>query len=210
MRGFLRREWYLMAPNLRFYALVVAVMLAVSCFSPGAGSFVPIYLMAFGSSSVLNLFYNDEAKGWYAYAAAVPGGRKRVVEARYVTAFITALVTMVLTALATMAGGDGQGLWTVSLYGSVALLSLSVALPATYRFGGFKARIITLVVTFGLAGGAAAVALAALWEKAPLDRYLTGGRGFSAGVILAMPLVSLGIFALSWRLSRNIMLKKEF
>ena len=96
MKGFSRREWYLLRPNAFFYGGFLAFFLVVCFFSQKAASFFPVYLLAFGNSSVLALFTYDETNGWRAYAAALPGGRRTMVDARYVTGLAIALVTILL------------------------------------------------------------------------------------------------------------------
>ena len=160
MKGFSRREWYLLRPNAFFYGGFLAFFLVVCFFSQKAASFFPVYLLAFGNSSVLALFTYDETNGWRAYAAALPGGRRTMVDARYVTGLAIALVTAVVSALSTAMAGDGVELWFMSIYGSATLLSLAISIPITYRFGGIRARLATLVLFCALAGGITAMALA--------------------------------------------------
>ena len=160
MRGLLKRDWYLLRPNAFFYGGFLAFFLVVCFFSQKAASFFPVYLLAFGNSSVLALFNYDETNGWRAYAAALPGGRRTMVDARYVTGLAIALVTAVVSALSTAMAGDGVELWFMSIYGSATLLSLAISIPITYRFGGLRARLATLVLFCALAGGITAMALA--------------------------------------------------
>ena len=160
MRGLLKRDWYLLRPNAFFYGGFLAFFLVVCFFSQKAASFFPVYLLAFGNSSVLALFTYDETNGWRAYAAALPGGRRTMVDARYVTGLAIALVTAVVSALSTAMAGDGVELWFMSIYGSATLLSLAISIPITYRFGGLRARLATLVLFCALAGGITAMALA--------------------------------------------------
>lgn len=169
--------------------------------------FFPVYLLAFGNSSVLALFNYDETNGWRAYAAALPGGRRTMVDARYVTGLAIALVTAVVSALSTAMAGDGVELWFMSIYGSATLLSLAISIPITYRFGGLRARLATLVLFCALAGGITAMALAD--SRGGLSTGLAPLEGL-APLVGSLPLGCLVLYALSWRVSRNIMRKKEF
>ncbi len=199
MKGFSRREWYLLRPNAFFYGGFLAFFLVVCFFSQKAASFFPVYLLAFGNSSVLALFTYDETNGWRAYAAALPGGRRTMVDARYVTGLAIALVTAM--------AGDGVELWFMSIYGSATLLSLAISIPITYRFGGLRARLATLVLFCALAGGITAMALAD--SRGGLSTGLAPLEGL-APLVGSLPLGCLVLYALSWRVSRNIMRKKEF
>ena len=207
MKGFSRREWYLLRPNAFFYGGFLAFFLVVCFFSQKAASFFPVYLLAFGNSSVLALFNYDETNGWRAYASALPGGRRTMVDARYVTGLAIALVTAVVSALSTAMAGDGVELWFMSIYGSATLLSLAISIPITYRFGGLRARLATLVLFCALAGGITAMALAD--SRGGLSTGLAPLEGL-APLVGSLPLGCLVLYALSWRVSRNIMRKKEF
>ncbi len=207
MRGLLKRDWYLLRPNAFFYGGFLAFFLVVCFFSQKAASFFPVYLLAFGNSSVLALFTYDETNGWRAYAAALPGGRRTMVDARYVTGLAIALVTAVVSALSTAMAGDGVELWFMSIYGSATLLSLAISIPITYRFGGLRARLATLVLFCALAGGITAMALAD--SRGGLSTGLAPLEGL-APLVGSLPFGCLVLYALSWRVSRNIMRKKEF
>ena len=207
MRGLLKRDWYLLRPNAFFYGGFLAFFLVVCFFSQKAASFFPVYLLAFGNSSVLALFTYDETNGWRAYAAALPGGRRTMVDARYVTGLAIALVTAVVSALSTAMAGDGVELWFMSIYGSATLLSLAISSPITYRFGGLRARLATLVLFCALAGGITAMALAD--SRGGLSTGLAPLEGL-APLVGSLPFGCLVLYALSWRVSRNIMRKKEF
>ena len=207
MKGFSRREWYLLRPNAFFYGGFLAFFLVVCFFSQKAASFFPVYLLAFGNSSVLALFNYDETNGWRAYAAALPGGRRTMVDARYVTGLAIALVTAVVSALSTAMAGDGVELWFMSIYGSATLLSLAISIPITYRFGGLRARLATLVLFCALAGGITAMALAD--SRGGLSTGLAPLEGLAPRVG-SLPLGCLVLYARSGRVSRNIMRKKEF
>lgn len=207
MRGLLKRDWYLLRPNAFFYGGFLAFFLVVCFFSQKAASFFPVYLLAFGNSSVLALFNYDETNGWRAYAAALPGGRRTMVDARYVTGLAIALVTAVVSALSTAMAGDGVELWFMSIYGSATLLSLAISIPITYRFGGLRARLATLVLFCALAGGITAMALAD--SRGGLSTGLAPLEGL-APLVGSLPFGCLVLYALSWRVSRNIMRKKEF
>lgn len=204
MKGFLKRDWYLLRPNLCFYAVFLVFFLVVFFFSQKAASFFPLYLLAFGSSSVVALFNYDESDGWYGYAAALPGGRRVMVDARYGSGLVMVLTLAAASALSEMAGGSRPDVGIMSVYGSAALLAVAVSIPLAYRFGGLRARLASMLLFFGLAGGITAMAL-----KGTRDGLSTA-LWHSESIGLPAVLSSLALFALSWRLSRNIVMKKEF
>lgn len=150
------------------------------------------------------LFNYDESDGWYGYAAALPGGRRVMVDARYVSGLVMVLTLAAASALSEMAGGSRPDIGIMSVYGSAALLAVAVSIPLAYRFGGFRARLASMLLFFGLAGGITAMALEAARDGLSTALWRSGGIGLPA------MLFSLALFGLSWRLSRNIVMKKEF
>lgn len=209
MKGFLKRDCCLILPNLRFYLVFLAIICAASLFADGVVSMLALYLTIFGLSGVLGVFSYDEANGWGAYAAAVPNGRRAMVDARYLFATSLALLLTLATVLVSLVGSGGLGLWSVGFYGGSILLSLSVLMPLTYYFGGIKARVITLVVVMGIAGGISAGIISGGQADLAMGRLRGDVRSFFTALSLGLLLLGLGLMAASWRISRRIMAKRE-
>ena len=67
MKGFLKRDFYLILPNLRFYLIFMLFLMALSVFQvANLASFLGFYLAIFAASSVLSLFSYDEMNHWQA------------------------------------------------------------------------------------------------------------------------------------------------
>lgn len=210
MKGFLRREWYLVLPNLRFYVIIMAVIFAGSFFAETLGSMFALYAVIFGMSGILGLFTYDEANHWQAYGAAAPGGRRAMVDARYAFALGNVLAVMAAIGLWTWAGGKGLVLWSMGMYGGVTLLTLALVIPLTYRFGGFKARIVTMILMVGLMGGMVGGILFSAREDLAMGRPRGDVEGFFSAASLAATALGLAALAVSRGVSLHIMDKKEF
>lgn len=206
MKGFFKRDIYLMLPNLRFYLIFIVVIAAVALFNSEMNSFLSFYVALFSSSSILGLFSYDEFNHWNGYAAAVPGGRGRMVDARYLVALTTTALIFVTMALLNMfsPGGFLGGLGLSALYSGMTLVYLAFALPISYRFGSHKSRIILIAF---IAGGAGC--LGAIVSLSTRGGGTVGGMAFSTlGFVLFA--IGLAFLAVSWLISRRIMGRKEF
>ena len=217
MKGFLRRDLCLLRLGAWFYPVIVAVAFVVSMIfsQSGVANYTVYFLLVFGMESLYSLMTYDGMNGWLSYAAAIPGGRKKMVDARYFLALCVALVLAGLLGLYTLARGERLALWTMGFYTGAFLLILSVTQPVGFRWGytGSGVRLAITMVTFvmlgvlgGLFSGVLQEARADLAQgtlRADVRNFFTALAGF-------LPLLGLGTLVLSWRLSRRIMEKKEF
>lgn len=212
MMGFLRRDVSLLLPNLKFYGLLIAVFTVLGLTSSRSGNyFASLYIVLFSSISLVNLFSYDELNHWLAYAAAVPGGRRALVDARYLLTAGMGLAAFVLQLFLNLLSRASFLLYDVLydqthflrnalLYGALVLLYAAVILPLSYRSGGNKARAVFagLAALLG-AGMAIAGTLLSLPQTEQTFSFLSA----------AIPCFAAGLFVLSWLLSRRIMDKKE-
>lgn len=217
MRGFLRRDLFLLRLGAWFYPVLVAVAFVVSMvFSKsGVANYTVYFLLVFGVESLYSLMAYDGMNGWLSYAAAIPEGRKSMVDARYLLALCVALVLAGLLGLYTLVRGESLVLWTVGFYTGAFLLILSVTQPIGFRWGytgsGVRMAITTLTfVMLGLLGGLFSGVLQEAREDLAQGALRADVGDFFSALAWALPLLGLGALVLSWRLSRRIMEKKEF
>lgn len=217
MKGFLRRDLFLLRLGAWFYPVLMAVAFVVSMvFSKsGMANYTVYFLLVFGMESLYSLMTYDGMNGWLSYAAAIPEGRKSMVDARYLLALCVALVLAGLLGLYTLARGESLVLWTVGFYTGAFLLILSVTQPIGFRWGytGSGVRMAITMLTFvmlGVLGGLFSGVLQSAREDLAQGLLQGDVNGFFSALSLALPLLGLGALALSWRLSRHIMGKKEF
>lgn len=203
MKGFLRRDFYLIRGNLWFYLCFLAVFGVLVIFTDFSASFLSLYFTIFAMSSVMGLFNYDDYNGWLAYAAAMPNGRRAAVYARYLLTALVGLVGLLFCALLTLLDTGVEELGLAMVYGGVFFLYSAVVLPVCYRFGGTKARTVLVVAVAFLSAGVG-VAGAIL--------NISGGRGHMTlpSVVYLSPVVGLAVFLLSLPVSRRIAAKKEF
>ena len=130
MTGFLKRDLYLSIPFFRLYGVFLALALFLTARSGLLGRTYLLYIMVLGTVGVQNLFNFDRVNAWSSYAAAVPGGRRALVDAHY----LTALGLAGAQALTELFIGWRLG-WTGLLHTGFFLLILALMLPAACRFG---------------------------------------------------------------------------
>lgn len=202
MLGFLKRDLSLQLVNAKFYLCLILLFAGLAMFSDFSAAFASLYLVILSGTSLMSLFSYDEANHWEAFAAAAPGGRRAMVNARYVLAVGIGAVVFLFQLILGLLDHSGQ-LETALLYAGVFLLYAAVILPISYRFGGTRSRMV-MVVVVGLF--AALFALAAT----SLHIFTDGDPLALLGLLpyLALPLGAAALAA-SWAVSRRIMGRKE-
>jgi hypothetical protein len=200
MKGFLHRDLLLMRFNLIWGLIIFALFQIFAALGKSSiGSMAALFYLALVmASGTLGLFSLDEANHWQTYAAATPNGRENMVNGRYALALVEAALVVLVGTLAGLWGGGGLsgGL----LYAGNLFVYMAVLLPLGYRFGMQKVRILMigfLAVLAGLMGFSIAIGELRDWPSL---------RGLSAVLV---PLGALALTALSWRISRAIMAKKD-
>lgn len=202
MNGFLKRDFYLISASIRIYLLFIAVFGILVVFTDMSSGFVMLYVAIFAMSSMTGLFNYDEFNHWTAYAATVPNGRRDMVKARYtLLLLITAGVTVIQFLVGTLAKEAGS-LRSAALYSGMILIYAAISMPVSYYFGGTKARMVTVVLVAFIAGAAAIFGTL-------LSISTQFGRVALPPEFLFLPLVGLGLVAVSYRVSLGVMAKKE-
>lgn len=208
MRGFLKRDIFLVLPSLWVYVafFVLAGALSISRMLDKVGYFA-LYGPIFAVSSHFDLFRNDDTNRWQGYAAAVSGGRRAMVDARYAFSLIAALSVMVMSGGLALMGGEGSWFWRMSLYGGVFLFTIAVINPILYRFGSTRGRLASMLIILGFGGLYLAAVLGSAWQELMLGRNMEGTLRLLQMIVFP---AGLGALALSWPIARHIVAKKEF
>ncbi len=214
MKGFWKRELYLLRPNLWFCGVFLGLLLLAARFAPLTGplDFAVLFLVLLGLNGIQSLFLCDEINAWQAYAAAVPGGRRTMVDARYLFALEEGLLLMGAILLISVLRRESLSLWSAGFYGATLLVTLAVTLPIYYRWGGTRGKLVSVLFTFtllGVMGGLSTGVLDSAREDLAQGFLREDVKGFFSAAALVLPLLGLGALALSRRVSRRIMQKKE-
>lgn len=203
MKGFLKRDFYLILPNLRFYAVFILIMGVVSFLRhTDMVGFFGFYVAIFAASSILGLFSYDDMNHWQTYAAAAPAGRRGQVDGRYAMALLLGTGVTVTIALLFLLGRDLGQLPTALLYGGMFLVYVDIAIPVGYRFGS-NSRVVMAVLIGALAAIAGVVGATVTISGSFLKTGLPLGFG--------IPLILIGLAGTvaSRSIALRIMEKKE-
>ena len=162
-----------------------------------------IFPVIVGSVTPATLLSYDEKFRWNQYCDTMPISRAAVVAEKYVlTAATVLLLTTGSVAVQLMASGrtgkapDDLGL-IAALTFTVGLLPPCVMLPAVYKFGMEKGRI----VYYFCIGAACAIPFA-------LPSNALDG-GMSTASVFLLPVIAAALFAVSWAISTAVYVKKS-
>lgn len=215
MIGFLERDLCLTLPTLRIYGVILLLFAVLACTSSGIAAMFGFYLLLFSATILMSLFSYDDFNHWQGYAATLPNGRAAPVNARYL---LCAFFSIAIFALELLVGLFTRGFapWLslvrrdyfvlddALLYLGAFLLYTAFILPLFYHFGGAKGR---LVVTATVVAIATAVAVATAFLSSAANEAIPAPARTPLPLIL--PALGAAALALSWRVSRAIMAKKE-
>ncbi len=204
MKGFLRRDLYFLAINGKFYLCFMGVMTILAVFTDFSASFLYLYAVVFCASSLIGLFNYDDANHWSAYAAAVPGGRRAQVDARYLVGLLATGAAVAVMLLVSLLSREEGGWAMVLLYGGMGLVYLAFIDPLEYYFG-VRSRLVMIILIAALAGVFGAMGAVGI---------ISGGvdADKSPRLAVALPLIAVGLVGLvvSRQISLRIVAKKEY
>ena len=206
MMGLVKKDFYLAAGLARSYLIVAAIFLVLSLAGIYEFSFLSSFMGLLCIMLPVNVFSYDEQAKWDKYAAALPGGRRAVVQARYVFTLIVSAGAVVLggavgAAACLLDPTAGETLWEMVLStaagGSVGILLNAVMLPLMFKFGVQKGRLylaLVLAILFGAFLGGVAALASAVQEPSVLILPLAAIP--AAGLLALVPsyFLSLRIF----------------
>ena len=207
MKGLLLKDWYMMKKYCRSYLLIAVVFIAVSLVGDNNLFFVFYPCLLCGMIPV-NLLAYDERSHWDVYCGTLPVTRDMVVSAKYIVGLGLQAVVFLLSALgqAVRIGLQGRFDWEsylvlMSLMAMLSLFSSSITLPFMFKLGVEKGRM-AYYVMIGLV--CAAIAAASVFFKGQLQNEIR----FKLPLV-AVTLICIGLYALSWYLSIVFYRKRE-
>ena len=151
MKALLLKDTYVLYKQLK----ILLFALVIFCVMPGfsASVFAMIYVIML---PITTLSYDERSK-WSQLAAMMPYTSRQLVLSKYLLGYIGTAIVMVLTAVARLFTGSGEGtsLLTLFLTPCVGALILAVLLPVMIRLGTEKGRL-AYILTVGLLAGVSA------------------------------------------------------
>ncbi len=162
---------------------------------------------------MISTFSYDTYNKWDAYVIALPDGRKNSVRAKYLaTIILISITTIIITILSVTISYvntktiDVENIFSTILGSMFATTLLqSFMYPSIYKLGVEKARIGIFVVVFGITiiGGI----IAKYIDFKPILQTLDNLGNYW---MIIIPIVMIVMLYLSYKISENIYMKKEY
>lgn len=216
MKALFLADLYQLKINCKSYLLFVfvATVVAVGGGASGGsnvGMFMSIYAVIMCSMMGMSLLQLDEQSRWNITAQALPCTRRDQVSSKYaVTLASFGVVWVLFTAVfAVLALLDymawGQVLLQTVLLLVIGLVAPAVSLPALFRWGSAKGRVIYIAMIMVVAGGLGAL-MSLSGESLSLPCLPHLPTALLAVLAVAVP---AALFALSWALAVRWYEKRE-
>lgn len=206
MKGLILKELYLIKSNMRSLIIMLFCFLLIVMNDATSIAFV---LPLFSVMMCITTFTYDEYNKWDSYAISMPTGRKDIVRGKYLTTIILIIISAVISLLTVYILGTTKGSFDLckslfSLGGGIVGILFFVALlyPFIYKFGIEKGRLLILVVAFALSG-----IIGMIFTTINLSNLLSFLYKYGMYII---PLLSLIVIYISYKISMKLYLRKEF
>lgn len=210
MFGLIKKDLLMTKGNLKIMAIIFIVFAFVAINGEGNFTFIPAFISVM---AMMSTFSYDEYNKSDVYITTFPDGRKQAVKAKYLSTIIIVFIAIILTFVLSIIIGNIQGdinveeiiATTVGCMAGVFLLQ-AILCPLIYKFGIEKSRIGIFIGIFGIVGIASILMKNGLTIQIPqsiitfLDQYW----------ILLIPIFIVFILFVSYKVSEQIYLKKEF
>ena len=205
MIGLLKKDLYVADRTSRLLLVLALVFSMV----PSMGSFGSTYAMMLALMIPLNSIAYDEKSKWDRYAAMLPYRAWQVVWSKYLLAYLFTLLAGAIVVLGAVVRGRVTGsvdwmetLEMTVLVGISALFSTALGLPALYRFGSEKGRLVMLVI-MGVGIGAA-LGLAGVFGDVELPKLPAAAIvPLFAALVIAVTYVSFRLSVYFYRRRQN-------
>ncbi len=199
MKGLILKDLYMAKSYLRVFLILIVAFTLLSAFS-AENAFFLFYPVILAGTIPFSLLAYDERSKWNQYCDALPVSRKTAVSARYIISCIFFLPVFLLIALLQRISPAFQPetyVFNLSLLVVMGLLTPTILLPLTFRFGVEKGRLFYYFII-----GAFCALSAAATDISQLFSNLSSTPFF------LLPVVTVALFALSWLISIRIYQRK--
>ena len=209
MVGLIKKDLLMIKSNWKMVLIMLVVFFIMSLQGEFDISFVPPFIVVM---LFMSTFSYDEFNKWDAYAVTLPNGRKNVVKSKYVASLILTIVTIILTIiLNSLVGLINNNLefdkFISTIMGCVfgVILIQSIMYPFIFKYGMEKGRIGLFVISFAIVG---IIGLLASVLKINIPTNVV--TFFDNYWFVIIPLISIVLLLISYKISEKIYLKKEF
>ena len=209
MVGLIKKDLLMIKSNLKMVLIMLVVFFIMALQGEFDISFVPPFIVVM---LFMSTFSYDEFNKWDAYAVTLPNGRNNVVKSKYVASLILTIVTIILTIiLNSLVGLINNNLefdkFISTIMGCVfgVILIQSIMYPFIFKYGMEKGRIGLFVISFAIVG---IIGLLSSVLKINIPTNVV--TFFDNYWFVIIPLISIVLLLISYKISEKIYLKKEF
>lgn len=211
MKGLLLKDFYQVVKYCRSYLLICLMFLGISLFADNNVFFI-VYPCLLASMIPMNLIAYDTSSRWETMCLTLPYSRSQLVSAKYLVGLICEAGVIFLTVLSLGLKMGITGVFSASELGelantlmTIALLLPALMLPLIFKLGVEKGRV------FYIAAIGTIMAVSALF----FARFSEMGIQFDFSIppiarTVALPLLAIVLYILSWRLSIHFYEKRDF
>ncbi|MGX8850702.1 ABC-2 transporter permease [Amedibacillus sp. YH-ame10] len=219
MKGLLIKDFQVLRTNRQLLIVVLAMFVFFGLTQEGANVFMVSYVTVVSGMLVMSTISYDELDHGYSFLFTLPITRSLYVREKYLFGCILSFSGWLLSSLVStglyMARSSvinwSQWGFTLGAFIFIIFILLSVMLPVQLKFGGEKGRIALIGMIAGaFAVGALVITAAKYFNIDFTSLYQMVESMGSLGIVAVMVVVTLAIVAVSYRISLNIMNKKQF
>lgn len=206
MKGLILKDILIIKNNIRFLLISILLYLFIG-YSNNADVTYFIPFMTF--MLIISTFSYDDYNKWHAYAITIPNGRKKVVRAKYISLIILTLLSSVIGLILSYILGTFNQEILSSICGSFLAICIlaSILFPIIFKYGSEKGRISILIIFLGLTAIISVLSNVIKIKPLELIKVLIFLEKY--GMVL-IPLISVIIIFISYKVSEHIYMKKEF
>ena len=210
MIGLIKKDLFLIKSNFKSLFLILFIFVIMSIQGQIDLSFLISFICI---TMMISTFSYDNYNNWDAYSITLPNGRINTVKAKYITTIIVVLIsTIIVTVFSFLITFiktqtiDFEYTFSMMLGSNFAIaILMSFMYPIIYKFGIEKARIAIVLIVFTLGFG---IGLISKYFNLSLLTKI-----FSLALktwFITLPVIAILLIYLSYKISEQICLKKEF
>lgn len=209
MFGYVKKDLLMIKRNLKSMLIVLIIFGLMAMEQNNEFSFFPIFVSIMLSIST---FSYDEYNQWNSYAMTLPNGRKNMIKAKYLTAFLLAVIASIISIIFFISTGIlHQHLKLVEIipellvcFSSIGLV-IAVMYPIIFKYGVEKGRL-GIFVTIILLVAITNLLIQKINISIPKNLFLF----FNHYYLVIVPIVMFIVLFFSYRITLFICMKKEY
>lgn len=216
MRGLIVKDIELMKQQKQFFILVLIMGVIWNLSGNTSSGFTTGYFTIITAIFTVTTMSYDEFDNGMAFLMTLPISRKEYVKEKYLLGIgltgVAWVIAVVLALICNFTAHKGRDIVEIFVGGIsmiyIALLMLAVIIPMSIYYGVEKGRQIAVVLWIILIAAIYALVRAAVISESMLDAWI-GGTNLGKTFFITAFVTVMGYLS-SWRISEQLMEKKEF